>query len=126
VQEYLDPLAHQGYGEGKAPAPMVVTAEAANETVINIAAVLSYASDAVPADVLAAFTAALTDYLHSLVFEENPSTLELYPVSYNKVASLLISTRGVADYSGLTINGGTSDIDLQPYYVPTVGTVTLT
>lgn len=126
VQEYLDPLTHQGYGEGKAPAPMVVTVEAADETVVNVAATLSYASDAVPADVLAAFMAALTEYLHSLVFEINPSTLELYPVSYNKVASLLISTKGVADYSGLTINGGTSDVDLQPYYVPTVGTVTLT
>lgn len=71
------------------------------------------------AQVQATFSAELAAYLKSSVFKT-------YSVSYAKIGSLLLSTPGVADYSTLTVNGGTANITLADTDIPMTGNVTLT
>ena len=44
-------------------------------------------------------------------------------IRYNKVAAIIMETEGVEDFSGLTINGGTSNIQLASDEYPVTGTV---
>lgn len=125
AQAYLDPIGYQGLGYGKAPCGAVVTAVSAAGKAINIAATVSYSQGADPTAVKAAFEAAVTAYLKALVFSIDQQTGDLYPVAYNKIGALLISTPGVENYSGLTVNNGTADVALVLYEVATLGTVTI-
>ena len=125
VQAYLDPLEFQGLGYGKAPAGAAVTVDAATDKPVNITATVSYAIGADPLVVKAAFMAAVTEYLKSIVFLTDPVTGNLYPVAYNKIGALLITTPGVANYSGLLVNGGNADIPLVPHEVATLGAVNI-
>ena len=49
-----------------------------------------------------------------------------YALSYNRVATILMTTPGVVDYTSLTINGGKVDVTIGKDQVPTVGEVTVT
>lgn len=124
TQDYIDPLAYQGLGYGKAPCGASVTVESATSKPIDITATLSYNVGADTAIVKAAFEAAVTAYLKSIGFETDPNTGNLYPVAYNKVGALLSTTPGVEDYSDLTLNAGGVNIPLIPYEVAILGTVT--
>lgn len=124
AQEYLDPLAYQGLGYGKAPAGAAVTVVSATNKTINIAATVSYAAGADPIAVKSTFETAVKEYLKSIVFVTDQSN-QLYPVAYNKIGALLITTTGVENYSGLTLNGGLVDVPLIAWEVATLGTVTL-
>ena len=70
------------------------------------------------ADVQAAFTTAVTEYLKSSVFR-------MYSISYAKIGSLLLSTSGVADYNTLFVNSGTVNITIPDEDIPVAGTITL-
>ena len=70
------------------------------------------------ADIQAAFTTAVTEYLKSIVFR-------MYSVSYAKIGSLLLSTPGVADYNTLLVNSGTVNIAVPDEDIPIAGTITL-
>ena len=70
------------------------------------------------ADVQAAFTAAVCDYLKSEVFSS-------YSVSYAKIGALLLDTDGVSDYSTLLMNGGTINIVIPDEDITVAGTITL-
>lgn len=69
--------------------------------------------------VQAAFRAAMEQYISETVFD-NPQ------LSYNRIAYLLMSCAGVADYTALTVNGGTESIDLPLGKVPVLTTVEVT
>lgn len=69
-------------------------------------------------DVLAVFKANLEEYLKATTFKE-------YRVSYAKVGSLLLSTEGVQDYDGLTLNGASGNIMVGEKEIPVVGAVNL-
>lgn len=117
VQEYLDPNS-AGLGEGKAPMGASVTVVSATAKAINVTATVTYAAGQIPDDVRTAFTAALNDYLKSLIFTQQP-------VIYNKIGSLLIGTPGVLNYSGLKVNGATADVPIGPEEVAVKGTITI-
>ena len=68
----------------------------------------------------------VTDYLKGLVFETDPATQEAYPVAYNQIGALLITTPGVMNYSGLTVNNNTADVPLDSTEAPVLGTVNIT
>ena len=70
-------------------------------------------------NVVLGFTSAVTEYLKSLVFET-------YSVSYAKVGSILLSTPGISDYSGLQLNGGTGNIPIVETEMPILGVMNLT
>ena len=75
--------------------------------------------------VLQQFTELVTDYVKSRVFNRNEDTKELSPVVYKKIAAILGTLSGVSNYDNLTVNGGTEDIRLEPYEIPTVRKVEL-
>lgn len=48
------------------------------------------------------------------------------PIAYKKIAAILGTLSGVANYDDLTVNGGNVDISIEPYQIPMLGQVTLT
>lgn len=118
VQNYLDPLS-AGLGEGKAPCGSKVTVTSATEIPINVAtATITWDPTADIAASTAAFTTAVGAYLRSLVFTGQQ-------IVWAKIAGLLITTAGVGNYTGLTVNGAALDISIGIEEVATLGTVTL-
>lgn len=103
-----------------------VTVVSAGGVRINVSAVLTLDKSAALESVKAEFTERLAAYLRECiaqVFEqgdENPCV-----IYYNHIAALLTTVEGVVDHSGLTVNGGTGNIQLNNISVPVVGEVTL-
>lgn len=125
-KEYLDPKAYEGYGYGKAPGGAVVTVITGTPYDINISAHVEYEKNVDRAEVLQQFTELVTEYVKSRVFNRNDDTKELSPIAYKKIAAILGTLSGVANYDDLTVNGGTADITIEPYEIPTVKKVSLT
>lgn len=124
VQEIIDPLTAWGQGEGKAPGGAEVTIVSAVAKVITVAAdSVTYSVGADPTAVKAAFTASLEAYRRSIALQIDPNTSNMYPVAYNKVIGLLITTPGVENFTGLTVNGGTVDVAIATGEVPTLGVI---
>lgn len=126
IKEYLDPKAYEGYGYGKAPGGAVVTVITGTPYDINISAHVEYEKNVDRAEVLQQFTELVTEYVKSRVFNRNDDTKELSPIAYKKIAAILGTLSGVANYDDLTVNGGTADITIEPYEIPTVKKVSLT
>lgn len=125
IKEYLDPKAYEGYGYGKAPGGAVVTVITGTSYYIDISASVEYEKNVDRSAVLQQFTELVTDYVKSRVFNRNENTKELSPVVYKKIAAILGTLSGVSNYDNLTVNGGTEDIKLEPYEIPTVRKVEL-
>lgn len=125
IKEYLDPKAYEGYGYGKAPGGAVVTVITGTSYYIDISASVEYEKNVDRSAVLQQFTELVTDYVKSRVFNKNEDTKELSPVVYKKIAAILGTLSGVSNYDNLTVNGGTEDIKLEPYEIPTVRKVEL-
>ncbi len=107
-------------GEGRAPIGARVTVEPATAVLVNVSATLIIAPGYAPETVRAAATANLTAYIKSLAFQEDND------VRYNRVGEALLDAPGVVDYANLTVNGGTSNIEIGEAAVAVLGTVTLT
>lgn len=125
IKEYLDPKAYEGYGYGKAPGGAVVTVITGTSYYIDISASVEYEKNVDRSAVLQQFTELVTDYVKSRVFNRNEDTKELSPVVYKKIAAILGTLSGVSNYDNLTVNGGTEDIKLELYEIPTVRKVEL-
>lgn len=126
IKEYLDPAEFAGYGYGKAPGGAVVTVITGTPLLIAVSAKVIYERNVDRAVVLQNFKDRLTDYIHSRVFDRDEDTKKLSPVAYNKIGAILGTLEGVANYSNLTVNGGTADIKIEPYQIPKLGEVTFT
>ena len=107
------------YLETMRPIGATVTVASPTGLGITVSAEIVLDGSQTLADVQSAFTEALTTYLKSTVFET-------YSVSYAKIGSLLLTTHGVSDYSGLQVNGATANITIADTQMPICGTVTLT
>lgn len=112
-QKYLDPNT-TGMGDGEAPIGAFVTVTTATEVPINVRANITLKSGYTS-------TTALTDTL-TKYFEELAYADEVTTVSYLGIGARLLACEGVANVTGLLINGGTSDITLGAEEIPTVGT----
>lgn len=104
--------------ENNRPIGATVTVESVANNVINVHCVVTLDSGFTSSEVLTGVTNALTNYFHSIIFVEGD-------VKYNKVGSVILGVSGVSDYSGLTLNGGTSNITLAVNEIPALGTVTI-
>jgi uncharacterized phage protein gp47/JayE len=121
VQAYIDPD-QDGMGNGQCPISAVVTVESAAERQIDVVADVTPNKDKTVADVLEKFNEDLDAYLAGLTFVDPPDG----NVIYSKIAGILSANPYLADYTGLTVNGGTSNIVLAGNEIPVRGTVTLT
>lgn len=106
------------YIETNRPIGATVTVESAAQLTVNIVATLSLSPGYTITSVKPVLTAKLTDYLKSIAFVETS-------VKYSKIGMLLLDTDGVLDYSGLTVNGGTANINIASNQTPVLGTVTV-
>ena len=100
------------------PIGATVTVESPSGLAIDVEADVQLDGSKSLEDVQDSFSAKLSEYLKEIAFET-------YSVSYAKVGSLLLSTDGVQDYSGLLVNSGTSNIIIAPDEMAVAGTVTL-
>lgn len=118
VQNYIAPDPEMG--EGKAPIGATVTVVAATAVDIDVSATVTLNGAKTLSEVQTAFEAALTEYLKSIAFADDPK------VKYVKIGSLLLDVPGVSDYSSLLVNSGTSNINIENDEVAVKGTVSLT
>lgn len=134
VQEAIDPTVNQGQGIGLAPIGSTVTVVAPDSIDIDITATLTLAAGYSLSQVTPLVEAALEAYLASVreswsVIVGSYTVVYEADVYYNRIISAILSAEGVVNVSGLTVNGGTSDIMLTEtgttQEVPVLGTVTL-
>ncbi|MBE5966407.1 MAG: baseplate J/gp47 family protein [Lachnospiraceae bacterium] len=113
------PSAVYDYIETVRPIGAIVTVESPKEKNINIAANIALDGSASLEDVKAEFASLTAEYFRK-------ATFDFYTISYAKIGSLLLSVPGVADYSGLSLNGGIENIVIGEEEIPILGTITLT
>lgn len=106
------------YIETQRPIGAEVTVISAAGVLISVTANVITAKNNVLADIITEFKEKITEYVKSIAFKDSV-------VSYNYMGYLLMGIKGVAEYSGLTLNGGTANVELTEDQVPTVGEVEL-
>lgn len=109
VQEYIEQVR---------PIGASVTVVSATGKSINVSANVVLASGYTLQNVQDAFMKALDEYFKEIAFS-------MTYVSYAKIGTLLLSTPGVIDYNGLTLNNVTANVALQDNEVPVLGSVVL-
>lgn len=110
-QEYLDPNS-EGMGNGVAPIGAFVTVTTATELPINVVANITMKSGYSDTSKV---EEALNKYFSEIAYEKAQ-------VSYMTVGSVILGVNGVESITGLTLNGGTSDIILTDEQIPVLGT----
>lgn len=118
VQEYLDP-GSSGLGEGVAPIGAVVTVVSANGLTVDVSADVVMAPGYTEDQVEEKIEASLTEYFRSVAFRESI-------VSYARVGAAILTSEGVADYSNLKINNGTSNLSIADDEVAVLDDLNLT
>jgi uncharacterized phage protein gp47/JayE len=104
--------------EENRPIGVNVTVVSAAQKIINISATIMIAQGYFLQDVTTNFILKVKSYLKDIA-------LKTSYVSYAKIGTVLLETEGVIDYSGLLINGSTSNISLAEDEVATLGNVDL-
>lgn len=104
-------------GEAKAPSGHRVTVEAAATILINISVHLVLKSGTAQEDGEASANQAMNAYLSSIAYMTDND------VGYNKLGNAILAAEGIADHTGLTINGGTANIPIPEQSVAIKGTV---
>lgn len=112
IQEVAD------YIESVRPIGATVTVVGATEVPINVSATLTLANGKTLADAQTEIETGIRDYLKSLAFVDPI-------VRYTQIGSIISNAPSVIDYSGLTVNGGTANIQVNDGEVAVLGSVTL-
>lgn len=118
IDAALPAIVHD-YIETVRPVGATVAVESPTSKTIAVSATIILDGTVLLANVITNFTSVLTAYLGGTVFDT-------YTLSYAKIGSLLLSTSGIKDYSGLLVNGGTINITVGNAEMPIAGTITLT
>lgn len=104
--------------EEERPVGASVTVIGATEVPISINANLTLASGALIDEVKADIEKGVHAYLDSLAFKDNL-------IRYTRIAAVLLDIPRVIDYANLTVNGGTSNIEITDEQVAVLGTVSV-
>ncbi|TCO78010.1 baseplate J/gp47 family protein [Marinisporobacter balticus] len=125
VQNYIDPKIDSeekviwGCGEGKAPIGAFCTVVSANPVILDISFTLEEKDPSVPNDIMKKdIEDNITAYLRQIAFRENK-------VSYNKITSIILDSKGIVDFSEFTINGQKKNIPIGNADVPVLGGVNI-
>lgn len=100
------------------PIGATVTVQGATEVPINVVVDATIASYATIESVTAQFQAGITDYLGGLSFTDPL-------VRYTQIQRVILDVPDIVDYVGLTVNGGTANIEIADGSVAVLGTVTV-
>lgn len=132
VQNAIDPPPNQGLGLGLAPIGAKVTIAAPEAVTVAVAAALTLASGHTIQQVQPLVEASLEAYLLTVRQGWGNSSDGLSyaaDVYLSRVTAAIVGTSGVVNATGVTLNGGTSDLILtengQTQRVPVLGEVTL-
>ncbi len=117
VQNYIDPNG-SGLGEGKAPIGAHCTVESARSLSLDISFTAIKDTSVTDEDRLQYIKDKVRDYLKDIAFIETA-------VSYNRIVSIILDSKGIIDFSNLTINGQTAAISLGDDEVAVLGVVTI-
>lgn len=112
------------YIQTKRPVGADVTVVSAVAAEIDVSAAVTFDASTTAEAIRAAYVSKLDTYLQELAdeyFKDNE--VYAYTLRYNKVASLLMEIDGVIDFTSLTINGGTENIEIDALSVPELGEV---
>lgn len=121
VQNYIAPPMKINRG-GLAPVNANVVVAAPEVLNININVALGYKEGYNIEAVTENMKKNLVEYLSSIEITTDYEKIEY--VSVNKIGFIILSTEGIDDYSGLTINNGTESIQIPVGVVPILGEVT--
>lgn len=113
----LEPLVYN-YIESVRPIGATVTVASPSSKEITVSAKVTLDGTKLLEEVADSFNEAFRQYLKTTVFEA-------YAISYARIGSLLLSTPGIADYSELLVNDGTSNINIEDTQMPIAGAVNL-
>ena len=118
VQAYIDPKGTAnvswGRGSGQAPSGAYCTVVSADAVTISVNVDITISSGYDMNGVKTVIQNNISDYLASIAFEQDY-------VSYAKIGSIILNTEGVKDYTTLTVNSGTSSIDIPSTSVAIMG-----
>lgn len=117
VQNYIDP-GITGLGDGTAPLGAFCTVTSANGLNINVSFSVTKEDGYTDPQIIDVISINLTDYYKEIALKENS-------VSYARIGSIILNSDGVADYTNLTVNDGTSNIVVNDQEVPILGGVTI-
>lgn len=122
VQQYLDPALNQGEGEGMAPIGHVVTVVGAGTTAVNVSSHFTFATGYDFSACLEQLQDAMDEYLNSIA--ESWSTTNNCIVRISQLETRFLDCDGILDVQGTTLNGVTSNLQLDSDKIPVRGTIT--
>ncbi len=111
VQNHIDPNS-SGLGDGESSIGAYCTVESATGKTINVSFTASKDPAYTDGQRQANAETSIKDYLESIAFVESQ-------VSYAKLSSAILSSKGILDLSSLLVNGGTANIPISQV-LPTV------
>lgn len=117
VQAYIDPDS-TGEGRGQAPIGAQCFVSAAAEKKIAIACTVSKSNTAEDEDLTAAIKVSIAAYLADICFAADR-------VSYAKIGAAVLAVEGVADFEGLKVCGGISNVAVGERECPVLGEVSI-
>lgn len=117
VQKHIDPDA-SGQGDGKAPIGAKCTVVSAIEVPVNISFTAVKDPSVTDQERLQNVTDRLTAYLREIAFNNDT-------VMINQIHNEIFNSKGVMDYSNLTVNGMTSNISIAKEEIAVIGGVTI-
>lgn len=117
VQDYIDPNG-AGLGEGQAPIGAYCTVVSANSVAINISFTAIKDDSVTDEERLQNVKDNITNYLKEIAFNEKV-------ISYNRIVSIILDSKGIIDFSDLTINNQTTALNLEEEDVAVLGVVTI-
>ena len=130
VQNYIDPDDDNdgegdGLGEGVAEIGAHFTAVAPSTLNLTVAATLTLASGYTIEMVQDDLEEAIENYLKNAVIENDDDVTEPI-IRYNAIGAIFLDSEGVIDYSNLTLNGGTGNIQPDDDEVVVLNSLTIT
>lgn len=117
VQNYIDP-GITGKGEGEAPIGAFCTVVSATSKLINVNFNLSKDVTNTLEEIEEFIKESISNYLKEIAFTGKV-------ISYAKIGSAILDSKGVLDYSNLIVNGGNDNIAVADTEVATLGTVVI-
>lgn len=135
VQTAVDPSQNSGLGYGMAPVGAMVTVATPAAVTINVAATVYVASGYTLDQLKASIQSAISDYIASVqsawATPTVAGTTNYASIVYRaRMTTAILSITGIANVTGLTLNGADADVQLTEtgatQQIPALGTVVLT
>ncbi|MCT4593596.1 MAG: baseplate J/gp47 family protein [Anaeromicrobium sp.] len=127
VQDHIDPYTGvdekgkkigNGAGNGKAPIGAFCTVKSVEGVKINISLNPQKENNVDHEEMLKDIKANVRTYFREIAFNNNK-------VSYNKIASIILDSKGIVDFTNLIVNNSKGNILLKEEQVPVLGDVTI-